>query len=118
VKRPEKSQEGGAMIRAAMYGAGRSKLIYALENEQEFKTSGSLSGVKDIETFGQLNEKEIKLLKQDWYTVGVRYYVVSYKTPIAWVRNDGKIHRVNQKFSITTTKHQGMLYNLGRAVQK
>lgn len=106
------------MIRAAIHGAGRGKLIYALENEQEFKTSGSLSGVKDIETFGQLDSVEIAILERDRREVGVRYYVVSYKTPIAWVRNDGKVHRVNQKFSVTTIKHQGMLYDLGRAVQK
>ena len=106
------------MIRAAMYGAGRGKLIYALENEQEFKTSGSLSGVKDIYTFGQLDSVEIAILERDRREVGVRYYVVSYKTPIAWVRNDGKIHRVNQKFSATTSRHQGMLYILGKAVQK
>lgn len=106
------------MIRAAIRGAGRSKLIYALENEQEFKTSGSLSGVKSIDTRGELDSVEIAVLERDRREVGVRYYVVSYKTPIAWVRNDGEIHRVNQKFSVTTGKHQGMLFHLGRAVTK
>ena len=100
------------MIRAAIHGAGRSKLIHALENEQEFKTSGSLKGVKSIETFGRLDKVEIAQLEADRETVGVRYYVVSYATPIAWVRNDGKIHQVDQKFSTTTSKHQGMLWHL------
>ena len=103
---------------AGLYGAARNRLIYALENEKEFKTSGSLKGVKSIDTFGQLNKVEIAQLEADRETFGVRYYVVSYETPIAWVRNDGKIHRVNQKFSVTTSKHQGMLHHLGKAVQK
>ena len=100
------------MIRAGMYGALYDRLIYALENEQEFKTSGSLKGVKSIDTFGQLNKVEIAQLEADRETFGVRYYVVSYETPIAWVRNDGKIHRVDQKFSLTTSKHQGRLWHL------
>ena len=106
------------MIRAGMYGAARNRLIYALENEQEFKTSGSLKGVKDIYTLGQLDSVEIAVLERDRREVGVRYFVVSYDTPIAWVRNDGKIHRVDQKFSITTTKHQGMLWHLNRWCEK
>ena len=100
------------MIRAGMYGAARNRLIYALENEQEFKTSGSLKGVKSIDTFGQLNKVETAQLEADRESFGVRYYVVSYETPIAWVRNDGKIHLVDQKFSVTTSKHQGMLWHL------
>jgi hypothetical protein len=42
------------------------------------------------------------------------YVVYSYATPIAWVTRsaDGSahVHRVEQRFSRTTSKHQGMLY--------
>lgn len=39
----------------------------------------------------------------------VVYTVVSYETPIAWVRRDGSVHRVNQKWTPTTSKHQSLL---------
>lgn len=41
------------------------------------------------------------------------YAVFSYSTPIAWVTTDGRVHKVAQKFSVTTSKHQGRLYLLG-----
>lgn len=40
------------------------------------------------------------------------YTVVSYRTPIAWVKRDGTVVKVDHKWSITTTGHQGMLYAL------
>ena len=40
------------------------------------------------------------------------YTVFSYATPIAWVTSDGKAYRVAQRFSVTTSKHQGTLYLL------
>ena len=100
------------MIHAGTRGAGRERLNHALENELPFKTSGSLSGDTYIVTYGQLNHEEIAQLEAD-REIGIRYFVISYKTPIAWVRNDGKIYCVKQHFSVTTSKHQGHLYKLG-----
>jgi hypothetical protein len=42
----------------------------------------------------------------------IEYAVYSYNTPIAWVLKDGSTYRVAQKFSVTTSKHQGKLYTL------
>ena len=39
----------------------------------------------------------------------IRYIVYSYFTPIAWYAR-GKWYKVKQKFSVTTSKHQGQLY--------
>ncbi len=40
------------------------------------------------------------------------YTVVSYRTPIAWVKRDGTVVKVDHKWSRTTSGHQGMLYAL------
>lgn len=45
------------------------------------------------------------------------YTVVSYRTPIAWVKRDGTVVKVDHKWSVTTTSHQGMLYALDASVE-
>lgn len=40
----------------------------------------------------------------------IDYVVMSFSTPIAWRRKDKTWHVVEQKFSTTTSKHQGRLY--------
>jgi len=66
---------------------------------------------------GRLNSDEAALL-QDAYRDGtVRYVVVSYNTPIAWVLNDGTVYCVKQSFSVTTSKQQNYVRAwLGAAV--
>lgn len=44
--------------------------------------------------------------------IGVRYVVLSYATPIAWVDKDGVAVKTPQHFSITTSHHQGELRKL------
>lgn len=43
------------------------------------------------------------------------YVVWSYSTPIAWVLDNGTVVKVDHKWSIATTKHQGLLYALDAA---
>lgn len=40
----------------------------------------------------------------------IDYIVWSYGTPIAWHTTDGEWTKVTQKFSVTTSRHQGNLY--------
>jgi hypothetical protein len=35
--------------------------------------------------------------------------VLSYRTPIAWVTTDGKVHFPARRYSLTTTQHQGVV---------
>jgi hypothetical protein len=42
----------------------------------------------------------------------ITYVVWSYNTPIAWVLDDDSVVKVDHKWSITTSGHQGMLYAL------
>lgn len=47
----------------------------------------------------------------------ITYIVWSYCTPIAWVVDCVEVVTVDHKWSVTTSKHQGMLYALGELTQ-
>lgn len=103
------------MIQAATHGKGRANLTKALSERLDFKTSGSLKGERTnriVHSTGYLNAEERQTLKDHESGDGVVYVVTSYSTPIAWVTSTGHVHRVAQKFSVTTSKHQGFLHYL------
>lgn len=86
----------------------------AIRDRIEFRTSGALRGEAHSPTShylysGHLSYDEGMVLHEDLQT-GIDYVVWSYSTPIAWHRVDGTWHIVTEKFSRTTTKHQGNLY--------
>ena len=98
------------MIQASTRGAGKSNLTKALQDRLPFTTGGAHRGFAGkvgcgLYGLGRLNEYEREMYKAD----DVVYTVVSYETPIAWVNRDGSVHRVDQKWSRTTSKHQGLL---------
>lgn len=99
-------------IKAGTYGAGRKHLNRALRNLIPFKTSGSLAGHAEWHDSGRLTGEDLERFNRDCLT-GFSYIVTSYFTPIAWVTNTGEVYRVCQKFSVTTSKHQGTLWQLG-----
>ena len=90
----------------------------AIAARQPFTTHGALSA--DVESYvtpGRLNRTESDALYADQdaaRAAGQRLYVVwSYATPIAWHSEATGWHRVSQRFSRTTTRHQGNLYLTG-----
>ncbi len=99
------------MIRAAIRGAGYDNLKRALRERLPFRTSGSLSG-ETREVVGQYGFFEAGYLRGadlDRFEADrdrITYIVRSYLTPIAWVTEDGTVHNVAQKFSVTTSRHQ------------
>ena len=84
----------------------------AIGRHEEFDTHGALYARKSSCGIGAgyLNTTEATQYWED--RPDIVYVVVSYSTPIAWVTRSGRVHRVAQKFSVTTTKHQGRLYLL------
>lgn len=84
----------------------------AIRDRIPFTTSGALRGEAHTGGYvyaGHLNPEESALLNRDRDLI--KYIVWSYSTPIAWFIGSGVgWHVVDQKFSITTTKHQGNLY--------
>lgn len=81
--------------------------IHYIATGQEFKAS-ALSGVNANVSglsgaFGRLDAQEFARFKQD--ETRIDYVVYSYGTPIAW-RTSEAWYVVEQKFSVTTSKHQ------------
>lgn len=104
------------MLRASIRGAGLDNLRKALTEHLDFKTSGSFRGeqTNSIESVGWLNDTERERLEED-VKAGIKFVVYSYWTPIAWVRKDGEVYRVKQKFTNTTGRHKGFTHWLEEA---
>lgn len=99
------------MIHASTRGARHGWLRHALANQLPFRTSGALKGdAGQPATWGQLYGDDLERIKAD--RGRIRYHVMSYATPIAWVTDDGTVYRVKGKFSMTTSHHMGHLYAL------
>lgn len=77
--------------------------IHYIATRQEFKAS-ALSGHSHTEGTGRLSDSlDRERFFQD--IEGIDYAVYSYGTPIAWHSAEGW-YVVEQKFSVTTSKHQ------------
>lgn len=100
--------------RVSTHGAGRDAMLEALRNREPFVTGGAFSATapSHVSTLdsGRLSGEDFDRFREDAPTID--YIVWSYATPIAWVTRAGTVYRVKQRFSLTTTKHQGMLYTL------
>lgn len=106
------------MMRVGIRGIGLAKLRDALQECAPFTTSGALRGDvwnrKFVSQYGlgELNTVERNRFMLDHLT-GIAFVVWSYRTPIAWVRNDGIVYHVSQRFSRTTSRHQSLISGLG-----
>lgn len=89
------------------------EVAQAIARREPFATHGALCGQAGSHTpasSGRLSAADLV----EWCTrpLHIVYTVWSYATPIAWVYDDGTVYIVKQKFSRTTSKHQGALYLL------
>lgn len=84
----------------------------AIGNREEFITHGALKATRHMgyADSGRLTGSDLDAFKRDQGSLS--YVVWSYATPIAWVTDDSRVHIVGQKFSRTTSQHQGKLYLL------
>lgn len=82
----------------------------ALAFREPYTTGGAMQAVAGHLSSGRLNAEWSARYYADLDRIV--YSVYSYATPIAWVLDDGTVVKVGQKFSITTSGHQGMLYAL------
>lgn len=99
--------------RPSMRGAGRPVLIDRLHNRQAFKTSGSLSAVagdaaNNVST-GRMTGNTLRTFQNERNNRNLDYVVMSYATPIAWVTRDGAVVIPADRYSVTTTKQQGIV---------
>lgn len=103
------------IVRASTRGAGYGRLMLALNHRRTFRTSGALCGqayLPDAARYASAGElrgaEREKFLAE---RAGATFIVFSYRTPIAW-EVDGKVYLVEQRFSMTTSHHQGKLWAL------
>lgn len=76
---------------------------------EDFRANSSSGhNVSRAPSTGYLPEEWRKILRED-ETVGLRYVVLSYSTPVAWVRQDGTAVVPAVKYSVTTSKAQGSI---------
>lgn len=59
---------------------------------------------------GDLNDEEVEAFNNHFLTGEPMFVVYSYATPIAFWTEAHGWHKVDQKFSVTTSKHQSRLY--------
>lgn len=94
-----------------------SAVSAAIAAHKPFATHGALRGIEGHAGEGRLcGDDRDAFLAAYQSNDPIVYSVYSYQTPIAWVRKSGKVHIVKQRFSVTTSKHQGKLYALSEQV--
>jgi hypothetical protein len=76
-----------------------------LANTREFQ-GNSISGTRDFLGYGQLSRELADELAGSIAADNVDYLVYSYATPIAWTKKDGTVRIPNDRYSVTTGKHQ------------
>ena len=77
--------------------------VHYIATRQEFRASALEGRVYGLDS-GRLNSAEIERYNQDLNSI--TYWVYSYSTPIAWFTEGNGWYVVEQKFSVTTSKHQ------------
>ncbi len=95
----------------ATHGQARLDTIKALENRKPFDRRGSrgfgMWAIEGASTHtGRLDVFWSAEYRKDVEGPGVKYTVLSYATPIAWVTGEGTVVIPAQSHSVTTTHHQ------------
>lgn len=84
----------------------------AIRDREDFNTHGALKGrnISPIGYYdsGRLGGADLEIFNADCDQID--YVVTSYATPIAWHSAATGWYKVEQKFSVTTSRHQGNLY--------
>ncbi|MEU6260178.1 hypothetical protein ACFUEN_29765 [Streptomyces griseorubiginosus] len=88
----------------------------ALAARQPFTTYGAFRATNQRNyCVGRLPQQWADRYRADADAGRIVYQVYSYSTPIAWVLDDGAIVVPQVRYSLTTTRHQGLLYALDKA---
>jgi len=83
--------------------------IHYIMTRQEFKASALTGTFKDYTpSEGRLNREEYALLESAMNESRIAFVIFSYGTPIAWHTDARGWYVVEQKFSVTTSKHQNL----------
>jgi hypothetical protein len=86
----------------------------AIGNREPFETYGALRAVRSPDYFGtgRLTDGDMAAILEASNGGLPEYVVFSYSTPIAVAFDNGSVWVNPNKYSVTTSKHQGKLYML------
>jgi len=74
-----------------------------------FESHGAMRAVASVpSSTGRLDPRWRWRFQEDQNAPGIVYTVLSYETPIAWVRADGRMVMPPVAYSATTTRHQNL----------
>ena len=97
----------------------------ALQNGENFTTSGALKGVANPPwiAHGRIKSDDGAAMYRACDEIGIDYVVYSYGTPIAYRtkdkgEGDGEWTIPDAKYSVTTSKHQGTIADAISIAQK
>ncbi len=86
-----------------------------LAAREPFTTYGNFRAVRGAPwDIGRLPDPYRAQYLDAWSHDRITYTVISYRTPVAWVLDDGTVVIPPLKYSRTTTGHQALLYALER----
>ena len=85
-----------------------------LRTRLDFDTNGALRGRRvgpgfQFDGLGRLDPEHQKTILNDLHGDRLNYVVWSYRTPIAWSRTDGTWIIPDEKYSMTTSRHQSLI---------
>lgn len=93
------------MKHVSMHGRGYEALKDCLAHREPFVTSGALRA-----RTGTIGSGRLPRVDEYFHSLSRAQYVVySYDTPIAWVDENGEVRIPDEKYSITTSRHQGIV---------
>ena len=98
------------MIRTTTCNA--STIAHAIRQGEDFTTSGALKGEANPGWIhsGRMSESDAKRMRLIESLTVIDYVVYSYGTPIAY-RFNGEWVVPDAKYSVTTSKHQGVVHH-------
>ena len=97
--------------RVATHGRNGNGAARCIDARIPFTTAGALRGNfwRAGNPLGQLPDQYRAEFSAAVKAHGLRLFVVySYSTPIAWITPDGTVTRPEVRYSVTTSRHQGM----------
>lgn len=97
----------------ARYATNSWQARQALAERRPYNTYGAMRAEEGSNGYaGWLREPYRASYLNAWRDNKITYTVYSYSTPIAWVLDTGEVIEPPIKYSVTTSKHQGLLYAL------
>lgn len=98
-------------VRVATHGRNGNGVPRCWQAQKPFTTAGAIRGdwFDSMPETGRMPDEYVRLMRAALARYGRLFVVFSYGTPIGW-RNGDYSCRPDARYSVTTSRHQGMLW--------